>query len=357
MSKVTIKTIAKCAGVSIGTVDRALNGRGRIKEETKNRVLAVADDLGYEPNKIASALRKKKSLKIAVVLPLLPHYFMDELRNGAELACKELTDYGTEIHFIHSDTLNPLEQEKILDELNYEEYAGIAINAGGEQLKPIINKISRTNIPVVTFNSDVENSERLFYVGENHYQSGRVAGEMMGRMLCGRGRVVVFTGFENVNSHRLRVTGFKDYLNQKCPQIKVVNVVEYHDSDIKAREIVKNICNKENEINGIFCASTPGAIGVGRYFLEERSNNNVCLIGYDISKEIIELMKLGVCTATLYQNPKKQAYEAVKLLSNYLNKQWFPEHKCYFTKTQIVMCENMSDYESSAIERGILGEI
>jgi len=70
--KVTIKMIAERAGVSIGTVDRAFNNRGRISEKTKEQILRIAKEMGYQPNKIASALRKKRETKIAVVLPCRP---------------------------------------------------------------------------------------------------------------------------------------------------------------------------------------------------------------------------------------------------------------------------------------------
>ena len=56
MARVTVQTIAREANVSVGTVDRALNNRGRINEETRRRILEIADQLGYHPNKIASAL-------------------------------------------------------------------------------------------------------------------------------------------------------------------------------------------------------------------------------------------------------------------------------------------------------------
>lgn len=63
MGKVTLKMIADQAGVSIGTVDRALNNRGRILPETKAQIIEIANSLGYQPNRLASALRKKCILR------------------------------------------------------------------------------------------------------------------------------------------------------------------------------------------------------------------------------------------------------------------------------------------------------
>ena len=67
MKKVTLKQIAELADTSIGTVDRALNGRGRINEVTKQKILQIADELGYRPNKLASNLSRNKQLHLGIL--------------------------------------------------------------------------------------------------------------------------------------------------------------------------------------------------------------------------------------------------------------------------------------------------
>ena len=92
MEKSTIKNIAQLSGVSIGTVDRALNNRGRINEETKRRVLEAAASIGYRPNRIASALGRSRRYRIASITPANPLYFHQEMQLGILVAQKELSD-------------------------------------------------------------------------------------------------------------------------------------------------------------------------------------------------------------------------------------------------------------------------
>ena len=66
MKQVTLKQIAERAATSVGTVDRALNNRGRISPETKKKILTIAEELGYQPNKIASALSRGRSYRILI---------------------------------------------------------------------------------------------------------------------------------------------------------------------------------------------------------------------------------------------------------------------------------------------------
>ena len=68
---VTIKRIAELAGVSTGTVDRALHDRGRVDPKVAKRVKQIAEELHYQPNSVAKSLSiRGKKLKIAVILIL-----------------------------------------------------------------------------------------------------------------------------------------------------------------------------------------------------------------------------------------------------------------------------------------------
>lgn len=354
MGRVTIKMIAKEAGVSIGTVERALNDHGRINIETKQHVLELADKMGYRPNKIASALRKKKQLRIAVVMPRNPNYFVNELIIGVEDARNELADFGIEMEYIFSETLNPVEQEPILRNTDWSKYDGIALDAGAESLNPYIDTIVDAGVPIVTFNTDAEGSKRIFYVGENPYSSGRVAGNLMGKIMGGHGRVAIFVGFDTISSHIARAAGFMDYIKEKYPKIKILKSTQYKDNDSLAKQTMQKILDDGIKLDGIFCVSTPGVVGVGECLVEHGLRNQICLIGYDVNSASAKLVKDGYCVAVMYQDPRKQSYKAITLLVSMLTGDWQPSHSCYFTRTKIVVAENMEDYAGDALEKGIL---
>lgn len=352
MQKVTMSMIAQRAGVSIGTVDRALNDRGRINDDTKQNILNIAKELKYQPNKMASALSKKKKLKLAVVMPKSPNYFMDKLRQGVEEAYLELLDYGTEIEYIFSDTLDPDEQEPILRNINPNMYDGIALNAGGESLRPAIDRLVDSGMPVVAFNTDVSSSKRSFYVGENSYKNGRVAGELMGRMLEKKGEILVFLGFKDVSSHKERCKGFVDVVKEMYPEINILGIIEHHDNEEEANKKMGEILESGQIIDGIFCVSTPGVVGVGKCLREH--DQHICLIGYDVNELTSCLLKEGYCSAVMFQDPQRQGFEAVALLNKMLNSEWVPKHKKYHTRTQIVLSGNIDDYADDAKENGII---
>ena len=92
---VTIRQIAEAAGVSRGTVDRALNNRGRIRPEVAERIRAIAAEMGYKPNQLGRALSmSRNNIKIGVILQGAETPFMKEVLKGIQEAGAEVDNLG-----------------------------------------------------------------------------------------------------------------------------------------------------------------------------------------------------------------------------------------------------------------------
>ena len=91
-----IPQIAELAGVSIGTVDRALHGRPGINEETRKRVLAVAKKIGYRPNMAARSLSTGRPIRIGICVPQEIRYFYNEMWEGIDEEVNRYRDRGME---------------------------------------------------------------------------------------------------------------------------------------------------------------------------------------------------------------------------------------------------------------------
>ena len=92
----TIREIAEIAGVSRGTVDRALNKRGRINPEVAERILKIADEMGYVPKRVKKAA-KKQPVKIGIVTQLTNKSFMIPIKKGIEDAALVAGQTGVDI--------------------------------------------------------------------------------------------------------------------------------------------------------------------------------------------------------------------------------------------------------------------
>ena len=115
---VTLKQIAELAGVSRGTVDRALYNRGRVKPEVADRIRKIADDLGYQPNRAGKALAMThRPMKLGVIAQATETPFMHLLRSGIDDAAREVSTMGCEVLIREGIGLDVDVQLQLIDEL------------------------------------------------------------------------------------------------------------------------------------------------------------------------------------------------------------------------------------------------
>ncbi len=337
-------TIARAANVSVGTVDRALNGRGRINDSTKNNIMKIAQELGYKPNKIASALGRQREYSIAVITPRNPYFFYKHIRSGLLDAEREFADYGLKVEYIPCESLEVGEQEKVLRDFDHTRFDGVAINAGGDALAPLIDKIVDAGVPVVTFNSDARDSKRLVFVGENSYKSGQMSGDMMGRLLGGKGKVGVFTSFFHPGAAMDRRNGFCDTIRKYYPGISIVVSEIYSDDVDLAYKAFGAALRKYPDLDGAFSNSATGSLALGDYVVNHPLEKKPVLIGYDVTERVEEYLKTGICDMIIDQEPRRQSYLAVSLLFKHLSQHWIPQAQELEIRSKIVMRFNASDH-------------
>ena len=189
---VTIQQIADLAGVSRGTVDRALNNRGRIRPEVAEKIKEIAKELGYQPNMAAKALSTANhALQIGVIIQYAETPFMKAVLEGTESAKEEVERFGGQVFVerIHGGDVKKL--LRIMKDFREAGVKGIAlVPTDDELLKKTINEfVEKDGISVITINSDLEDTKRLCFIGQDSYASGRVAGGLMGEIIPGTDRL------------------------------------------------------------------------------------------------------------------------------------------------------------------------
>ncbi len=157
---ISTKKIAEICGVSQGTVDRALNNRKGINEETKKKILEVAKEHGYKPNFYAQAMKSGKSKLIGVVLfDLDNQYFADILTNIEDCASRK--GYSTVVMFTNKQTRRETECIEALSRMGVDGIVICPISQGEE----FENYLLSLKIPVVTVGNKLRN---IPYIGINN---------------------------------------------------------------------------------------------------------------------------------------------------------------------------------------------
>ncbi|MCV9388762.1 LacI family DNA-binding transcriptional regulator [Reichenbachiella ulvae] len=347
-NNIRIKDIAKLAGVSVGTVDRVIHKRGKVSEEVKEKIEKVLSETGYKPNLLARTLGSKKGIKIAVIMP---NPEQDEYWalafTGITQSLEDWSQYNLQIdnHFFD-----------LFDSSSFREAAENALSQTPDGLvcAPIFHKETleffsqqnQDNIPYVLCNTFIKELSPISFIGQDLYQSGRLAGELISIGGTDKSHVAILHIQENIeNSMHLKAKeqGLRDILEPKY---------EISSHDIKKmdpaliREQIEQILIDEN-LGGIF-VSTSSALHEVASILENMGRSDIRLIGYDLLEKNLSYLKRGVINFLINQNPKRMTLTGIGHLSNHLLFQKeLPENELF--PLEIISRENMETYLNSRI--------
>ncbi len=322
---VTTKQIAELAGVSRGTVDRALHNRGRVNPEVAAKIKEIADELGYRPHTAAQSLAlSNREFKFGVYAQSADTPTMKIVLAGIERIREELKPFGVKIQMITHPSFDNGAIMDGIEDLMADGCQALAITPTmDKQVIDKVNQLENSGIPVVFFNRDAQESNRLCYVGMNNYKGGQVAGFLMGNILGSKGKVLPITGHLTNYAHYDRGRGFINVLQQEFPDIEILDMQGCFDSDIFAYQIAKFALEKNPDINGIFVASN-GTEGVVRALRESGMQHRVKVVAFDLNEPNKQALLHDDIAIVLDQQPELQGYRAVEILYEYMAKNQIP---------------------------------
>lgn len=258
---VTLAEIAALAGVSRGTVDRALNDRGRVDPKVAARVRRIAAERGYRPNRAGRMLaRAKNPIRIGVIVQSVETMFMHTVFEEIERASAHFTTTGAEVLVRPLEGIDAQQQLDVIDELLEAGVQGIALSpAEDERIRARIQELSG-RMPVVTFNSDLPDSGRLCYVGVDNFACGRMSAGLMDLLLAGHGEVLLVAGQENNWSHQQRVDGFQTEAAANFPGLSLLPPQTCGDDQQLAHDIVCRAVQEHPSLRGVY-VSVNGQLG------------------------------------------------------------------------------------------------
>jgi LacI family transcriptional regulator len=341
--RVTLKMIAAQAGVSIGTVARALNNHDGINRETRRRILDIAGKLKYHPNKLAGALARKKLLCIGIAYAEESRDFYSLIDDGITNAALVLEDFGVTVEKIRYESQNPEVEYARLNSLDTTKFDGLAINSAGPSIESLIDRFVNSGLPVITFNTDAVNSSRLFYVGSNTRRSGMMSAEMLAMMMCNTGKVAVLGDFTRASPFMERFGGFCEYMQINCPDIQIHPCAHVSsNSEAMARRLVEQI-NLIPDISGVFCTGYTSTIGALEA-LNEIGGKHIHIVGYDVTSRTAEAVRNNKINALIFQDPYQQGYQAAYLLAQHLIDGYLPPKPYLYIEDRIVIKSNLDAY-------------
>ena len=335
---VGIKDIARALDISIGTVDRALHSRGGINAITKDRVLKMAQNMGYKPNLAARYLKAPRQIRLSVNLPARIASFFDAVRSGIRDASSPF-HAGVMLQFRTHPALGDGDEELFREALD-DGSKGIIIAPGHPaQLKVWIRRAAQKRVPVVCVNTDAPGTERLTAVSADPFISGAVVGELMHLMVRESGTVGVFTGDLSTIDHSEKVRGFKHSLGSLNGRLAISGVIETHDDETTAYNQTRKLLARDRSLKAIY-VSTANSITVIQALEEVDPERRIALVTTDLFPQLVPFLKSSRILATIHQRPEAQGRMAFEALYNFLVEGKCPPHRVKLNP-HIVMRSNL----------------
>ena len=198
---VTIKDIAKAAGVSHTTVSRALNGNPAISAETTTRIRNLAQQMGYTPSAVAQSLLSQQTWTIGMVITTIADPFVAQVVQGVEQVA-QAADYSV---FLTSSHNNPQQELAVVETLQRRRVDAIIVTSSrvGSLYSSQLDQIQ---VPIVLINNQ-EEGEYLRSVAVDDEQGSQLAVEHL--IALGHRRIGYIGTNNRPGSNRRRIAGYK----------------------------------------------------------------------------------------------------------------------------------------------------
>lgn len=357
--KPTIVDIAKALGVSTATVHRALHDHPNTTPLTKSRVLQMAKKLGYKPNLAARYLSSKRLLRVSVNTLHGTTSFWDEVRAGIEDERKSLGLENVKVEYRTFPQLGEGEEEAFEEALRDDVDAIITFPTRPKALRPLMRRATREKIPVVYVVTDAPGTGRLSVVSIDTVASGALAADLIGRILRGQGKVAVTLSDMGIVEHAEKYQAFANTIWKIYPHMHVEEPVEDHDVDGITYEKAHALLSRHPDLAGIY-VTTEASIPVLNAARDLRVLNKLTIITTDLFPALVNEIRSGAVTATIYQRPRTQGRMGFRLLYEFLVEGECPASRLTLAP-HLVMRGNLDFFlERDALEKraelGGLGE-
>ena len=170
-----------------------------------------------------------------------------------------------------------------------------------------IDELVEQQIPVVTVNTDINGSRRMAYVGSDYFRGGCTAAGLFHLMTSGNIELGIITGSSNVLCHSERIRGLRHTLETSYPRIQITEILENHDDEFESYALTRELLDKNSKIDALFFAAA-GVHGGCKAVLE--SGRHPKIITFDEVPTTVEMLKQGVISATISQQPYRQGSQS-----------------------------------------------
>ncbi len=316
-TRITVKEIARLAGVSIGTVDRVLHDRSGVSPATKLRVDGIIKSLGYEPNLLARQLSLNRTYQFRV---LLPNSEQDSgywalCLEGILKASQELAPYRVQVSTDQFDRYDGRSYARLLEDVALHPCDGLLIAPVlPNELGPALERLKGI-LPYVFFDGTVDGASPIATIGQDAFRAGYLAGRVLSLLTGGEFPLVALNAHAEDRHIALRINGFTSFFENQGRGSEGIIVRDCFEME-KAEAcdaFLEALFTERPGIRGILVANASGHI-VGEWLVRRGLKRSCSLIAWDLVEANARALADGAIDCLISQRPAEQAREGMERL-------------------------------------------
>ncbi len=321
-SKPRIKDIAALAGLSAGTVDRVLHGRGRVSGASRAAIEQALRQLDYKPNLHLSSIAMKKQFRLAVAIPECSEgEYWEQVRDGILRAVREYDTMDIECEFLYYNQFDLYSCRRIFERVASGMWnAAIIGPTFKDETIVLANALDDKKIPYAFVDSMVDGTSPVCFFTANQYVCGYLLAKLLHQItpagaeyvLCQARRV----GDESSNNTLMRKSGFMEYFREKGLDGNIRSLIFSPADPAENERLIGDFFDRNPGVRGGAVLSSRG--GVMADYLNRHGHSDIRLVTFDLTRSNIEALKSGILGFVVCQRPSQQGFSAVKALMMHL---------------------------------------
>ena len=282
----TIHDVAREAGVSTATVDRVLNAREKVREDTARRVYEAARLVGYHATSLIGQRVQSDlpRLRLGVVLHKERQAFYQSFKAEIERAVARASGLRASAVIEFASSQTPADFAALIDRLAGKVDAIAATAVAHPEVTEAVIRANARGIPCFALLNDFAQGVRQNYLGMNNMKIGRIAAHLIAQTTHQPGKIAVFVGGYRWHGHELRETGFRSYFREYAPQFVILDTLVNLETRQLTYEATLDLLGRHPDLRGVYCAGggMEGAIAAVR---EVRKPGEVALVVNELTPE------------------------------------------------------------------------
>jgi len=296
MTRITIKDLAREAGVSVSTVNRLLNGDEGIKASTAEAIREAANRLGYHGTRTidyrVSAQRPKFKFGFLLLQPTRTFYRM--LGTALQTAASTVQSAQVDTKIVFAEDLSPDFIASRLKELGETCDAISVVAPVHPEITRTLDRLSENGTPVFALISQLSATGSFNYIGLDNWKVGRTSAWAFHKFSTKPGKIAILVGNHRFRCQEMNEAGFRSYFREYAPNYQILESITTFETRSVAEEVTEKLFSQHPDLTGLFI-SGGGISGALAALRSSGKSGLIDCVGY----ELMESTREGLLDGTL----------------------------------------------------------